>query len=64
MQSEDKHNSKIILPKWLSDKAIFQQNLAFNITGKAPAMATITLEIVKYPTDGRRISFARVPVQP
>ncbi|MBR2523408.1 MAG: hypothetical protein IKE53_03080 [Clostridiales bacterium] len=56
MQSEDKHNSKIILPKWLSDKAIFQQNLAFNITGKAPAMATITLEIVKYPTDGRRIS--------
>lgn len=57
MPSDDKKNSsKIILPKWLRDKSVFQQNIAFDICGVAPAMATVTLEIVKYPTDGRRIS--------
>jgi len=57
MQSEEKRNSsRIILPKWLTDKSVFQQNVAFEISGTAPAMATVTFEIVKYPTDGRRIS--------
>lgn len=56
MQSEDKKNSKIILPAWLMDKSVFQQNIAFEICGKAPAMATVTFEISKYPTDGRRVS--------
>ncbi|MBP5262253.1 MAG: hypothetical protein J6Z43_09025 [Clostridiales bacterium] len=55
MQSDDK-KSKIILPAWLMDKSVFQQNVAFEICGKAPAMATVTFEIAKYPTDGRRIS--------
>jgi len=57
MQSEEKRtSSRIILPKWLTDKSVFQQNVAFEISGTAPAMATVTFEIVKYPTDGRRIS--------
>ena len=55
MQSDDK-KSKIILPAWLMDKSVFQQNIAFEICGKAPAMATVTFEIAKYPTDGRRVS--------
>lgn len=56
MQPEEKKNSKIVLPLWLTDKSVFQQNVAFEIRGKAPALATVTFEIVKYPTDGRKIS--------
>ena len=53
---DNRSGSKISLPKWLTDKCVFQQNIAFEISGIAPAMATVTFEIVKYPTDGRRIS--------
>ncbi|SCW66515.1 protein of unknown function [Ruminococcaceae bacterium YRB3002] len=56
MKSGEQKSSKIRLPDWLTDKSVFQQNVAFEITGTAPAMATVTFEIVKSPTDGRRIS--------
>lgn len=46
----------IVLPSWLNNKCVFQQNLGFRIEGYAAPSATITLEISKDPTDGRRVS--------
>ena len=46
----------IILPSWIGNKAVFQQNVPFVIEGKAAPSATITLEISKDPTDGRKVS--------
>ncbi len=46
----------IILPAWIGNKAVFQQNIPFVIEGKAAPSATITLEISKDPTDGRKVS--------
>ena len=37
----------IILPSWIGNKAVFQQNVPFVIEGKAAPSATITLEISK-----------------
>ena len=45
----------IILPSWIGNKAVFQQNVPFVIEGKAAPSATITLEISKDPTDGRKV---------
>lgn len=49
-------SNPIILPGWLGNKAVFQQGIDFTISGKAAPSATVTLEIVKDPTDGRRVS--------
>ena len=46
----------IVLPSWLGNKAVFQQNIPFVIEGTAAPSATITLEISKDPTDGRKVS--------
>jgi len=46
----------IILPSWITNKAVFQQNVPFVIEGTAAPSATITLEISKDPTDGRKVS--------
>ncbi|MBP5179969.1 MAG: hypothetical protein J6127_01610 [Clostridiales bacterium] len=46
----------ITVPSWLSNKAVFQQNVPFVIEGTAAPSATITLEISKDPTDGRKVS--------
>ncbi len=48
--------NQIILPSWLNNKTVFQQQVPFVIEGKAAPSATITLEISKDPTDGRRVS--------
>ena len=46
----------IKLPGWLGNKTVFQQGIELEIKGSAAPMATVTLEIVKDPTDGRRVS--------
>lgn len=46
----------IILPSWIGNKAVFQQNVPLVIDGTAAPSATITLEISKDPTDGRKVS--------
>lgn len=46
----------IVLPSWLGNKTVFQQGVSFTIEGKAAPSATVILEIVKDPTDGRRVS--------
>lgn len=46
----------ITLPSWLNNKTVFQQEVPLSIRGKAAPSATITLEISKDPTDGRRVS--------
>ena len=46
----------IVLPSWLTEKSVFQQGVELVINGYAAPSATITLEIVKDPTDGRRVS--------
>ena len=46
----------IILPSWLSSKCVFQQGVELKIEGVAAPSATVTLEIVKDPTDGRKVS--------
>ncbi len=48
--------NQIVLPSWLGNKTVFQQQVPFVIKGKAAPIATITLEILKDPTDGRRVS--------
>lgn len=48
--------NSIILPDWLDNKTIFQQGVPFVIEGTAPSSATITLEIIKDPTDGKSVS--------
>lgn len=48
--------NSIILPDWLDNKTIFQQGIPFEIEGIAPSSATITLEIIKDPTDGKSVS--------
>ncbi|MBR6880273.1 MAG: hypothetical protein IKN14_04245 [Clostridiales bacterium] len=48
--------NQIRLPSWLNNKTVFQQKVPFEIRGKAAPTATITLEISKDPTDGRRVS--------
>ncbi len=49
-------SNQIILPSWLNNKTVFQQQVPLVIKGKAATSATITLEISKDPTDGRRVS--------
>ena len=46
----------IILPSWLTSKCVFQQGVELKIEGVAAPSATITLEVVKDPTDGRKVS--------
>ena len=46
----------IILPSWLMSKCVFQQGVEHKIEGIAAPSATVTLEIVKDPTDGRKVS--------
>lgn len=46
----------IILPSWLTSKSVFQQGVELKIEGIAAPSATVTLEIVKDPTDGRKVS--------
>ncbi|MCQ2531831.1 MAG: hypothetical protein MJ093_03890 [Saccharofermentans sp.] len=48
--------NQIQLPSWLNNKTVFQQNVPFVIEGVAAPSATITLDISKDPTDGRKIS--------
>ncbi len=46
----------IQLPAWLSTGMIFQQGVPFLLYGYAQPHAAIKLEVVKDPTDGRRVS--------
>ena len=46
----------IQLPAWLSTGMIFQQGVPFLLYGYAEPHATIKLEVVKDPTDGRKVS--------
>jgi len=46
----------IQLPAWLSTGMIFQQGVPFLLYGYAQPHATIKLEVVKDPTDGRKVS--------
>ena len=46
----------IILPSWFTSKCVFQQGVELKIEGVAAPSATVTLEIVKDPTDGRKVS--------
>ena len=46
----------IILPSWLTSQCVFQQGVEHKIEGVAAPSATVTLEIVKDPTDGRKVS--------
>jgi len=48
--------NSIVLPSWLGNKAVFQQNVKVQVKAKAAPTATVTLEITKDPTDGRRVS--------
>ncbi|MCQ2528483.1 MAG: hypothetical protein MJ108_05115 [Saccharofermentans sp.] len=48
--------NQIQLPSWLNNKTVFQQKVPFVIEGIAAPSATITLDISKDPTDGRKIS--------
>lgn len=50
------HSNQIVLPSWLNSKTVFQQNVPLVVKGKAAPSATVTLEISKDPTDGRRVS--------
>ena len=47
-------NSPISVPCWLGSKCVFQQGVPFKIEGFAAPSATVTLEITKDPTDGRK----------
>ena len=49
-------NSPISVPCWLGSKCVFQQGVPFKIEGFAAPSATVTLEITKDPTDGRKVS--------
>ena len=44
------------LPAWLSDGMVFQQRVPVKLYGNAAPYNTVTLEVVKDPTDGRRVS--------
>lgn len=46
----------IVLPSWLGSKGVFQQGVALTIRGSASPSATITFEVTKDPTDGRKVS--------
>ena len=48
--------NSIVLPSWLTNKAVFQQGVSVRVKAKAAPTATVTLEITKDPTDGRRVS--------
>ncbi len=48
--------NSIVLPSWLGNKAVFQQGVNVRVKAKAAPTATVTLEITKDPTDGRRVS--------
>ena len=49
-------NKPISVPCWLGSKCVFQQGVPFKIEGFAAPSATVTLEITKDPTDGRKVS--------
>ena len=49
-------NKPISVPCWLGSKCVFQQGIPFKIEGFAAPSATVTLEITKDPTDGRKVS--------
>ena len=49
-------NNPISVPCWLGSKCVFQQGVPFKIEGFAAPSATVTLEITKDPTDGRKVS--------
>lgn len=44
------------LPAWLSTGMVFQQGVPLLLSGNAGQYSTVTLEVVKDPTDGRRVS--------
>ena len=46
----------IHLPSWLATGMVFQQGVPLILFGKAQKHALIKLEIVKDPTDGRKVS--------
>ena len=48
--------NSIVLPSWMGNKAVFQQGVNVRVKAKAAPTATVTLEITKDPTDGRRVS--------
>jgi len=48
--------STIQLPAWLSTGMVFQQGVPFLLSGYAQPHAAIKLEVVKDPTDGRKVS--------
>ncbi len=44
------------LPAWLSTGMVFQQGVPLLLSGYAGQYSSVTLEVVKDPTDGRRVS--------
>lgn len=44
------------LPAWLSEGMVFQQRVPVKLYGASTPHNTVTLEVVKDPTDGRRVS--------
>ncbi len=44
------------LPAWLSEGMVFQQKVPVKLFGISTPYNTVTLEVVKDPTDGRRVS--------
>ena len=44
------------LPAWLSEGMVFQQRVPVKLFGASTPHNTVTLEVVKDPTDGRRVS--------
>lgn len=44
------------LPVWLTSGMVFQQGVQLEINGAAGPFSIVTLEVVKDPTDGRRVS--------
>jgi hypothetical protein len=44
------------LPAWLSTGMVFQQGVPLLLSGNAGQYSSVTLEVVKDPTDGRRVS--------
>jgi len=56
MKETKKHMSEFRLPDWLSEGMVFQQRVPIKLFGVSAPNETVTLEVVKDPTDGRRVS--------
>ena len=48
--------SEFSLPSWISEGMVFQQRVPVRLSGTSTPHSAVTLEVVKDPTDGRRVS--------